>query len=123
MRKAVLAVLALAAFVVSTGTAEAQQAGNQVTLSAQVIDFACKVAGDMSGPEHRMCTQACADQGVPLALLGSDGHIYVPIGEGMPSGSQNSRLRDYAEQQVTVVGRVIERGGVRGIMIQEIRRS
>lgn len=67
-----------------------------------------------------MCTQVCADNGVPLALLGSDRRIYLPVSMGMPGSSENARLREFAEEQVTVTGRIIQRDGIDGIVTDQV---
>jgi hypothetical protein len=125
MSKVVKSLLTLAALTLAvSGGLEAQQAtGESVTITAQVIDLSCKVAHDLSGAEHRMCSQVCSDRGVPLALLGSDGQIYVPVSEAMPGSSENAQLREYAEETVTVTGRVVQRGGLNGFVIESVRRG
>ncbi len=107
----------------ATGTIQAQQAQpREVTLTANVIDLSCKVVHSLEGPDHRMCAQVCADQGIPLALLGSDGQIYLPVTLAMPGHGDNERLKPFAEQTVRVKGKVIERGGMKSIIIEEIER-
>jgi hypothetical protein len=125
MSKVFKSLLTLAALTLAvSGGLEAQQAtGESVTITAQVIDLSCKVAHDLSGAEHRMCSQVCSDRGVPLALLGSDGQIYVPVSEAMPGSSENAQLREYAEETVTVTGRVVQRGGLNGFVIESVRRG
>ena len=70
-----------------------------------------------------MCAQVCADAGVPLAILGSDGKLYIPTTSGMPGTNQNERLREFAEQEVRVSGMVHEAGGARAIKIERIART
>jgi hypothetical protein len=125
MSKVVKSLLTLAAltFAVSGGLEAQQATGESVTITAQVIDLSCKVAHDLSGAEHRMCSHVCSDRGVPLALLGSDGQIYVPVSEAMPGSSENAQLREYAEETVTVTGRVVQRGGLNGFVIESVRRG
>jgi hypothetical protein len=125
MSKVVKSLLTIAALTLAvSGGLEAQQAaGESVTITAQVIDLSCKVAHDLSGAEHRMCSHVCSDRGVPLALLGSDGQIYVPVSEAMPGSSENAQLREYAEETVTVTGRVVQRGGLNGFVIESVRRG
>jgi hypothetical protein len=40
---------------------------------------------------------------VPLAILGRDGNIYIPV-SSKPGDPQNSRLLEFAEARVTVKG-------------------
>lgn len=92
------------------------------TLRGQVIDLSCKVVHDLSGEDHRMCAQVCADQGVPLAILGEDGNIYLPVSMEMPSSGDelNELLRPHAERNVVIEGQVIQRAGTRGIVIESV---
>lgn len=120
----VAAVLALAL----PSLAQAQMMGNapegkEATIYGTVIDVSCKFRHGLSGAEHRMCAQVCADKGVPLAILTNDGKLYVPVSQGMPGGNESERLKDFAEQQVTVKGTVFEAGGARAIQIESIQRS
>jgi len=70
-------------------------AGNEVTITGQVIDLNCHTTNGASGP--------CAKAGVPLGILASDSTIYVPV-SSKPGDPQNSKLEKYAEGKVTVTG-------------------
>ncbi|MGH7630157.1 MAG: hypothetical protein ACREOF_12415, partial [Gemmatimonadales bacterium] len=50
----------------------------QATVTGTVVDVSCKFGQGLAGAEHRMCAQVCADKGIPLAILGDDGRLYVP---------------------------------------------
>ena len=50
-------------------------AGRDVTVTGMVVDVSCKFGQGLSGADHRMCAQVCADKGIPLAILGDDGKI------------------------------------------------
>ena len=74
-------------------------AGNEVTITGQVIDLNCHTTNGASGPSHKACALACAKAGVPLGILASDSTIYVPV-SSKPGDPQNSKL----EGKVTVTG-------------------
>jgi hypothetical protein len=124
---AVAAALSLAA----VGTAVAQQGmagmqhpkGTQRTITGTVVDLSCKFGQGLGGDSHRMCAQVCADKGIPLAILGSDGKLYLPTSAAMPGDGQNDRLKDFAEQQVTVTGLVFPAAGANAIQIASIQRK
>ena len=78
-------------------------AGNEVTITGQVIDLNCHTMNGASGPSHKACALACAKAGVPLGILASDSTIYVPV-SSKPGDPQNSKLEKYAEGKVTVTG-------------------
>ncbi len=93
------------------------------TITGTVVDLSCKFGHGLTGADHRMCAQVCADKGIPLAILGSDGQLYLPITADMPGSSSNDQLKEYAEQEVTVTGKVFSAGGASAIRIDEIKKS
>ena len=73
-----------------------------------------------------MCAQVCADAGLPLAILGNDGKLYMVVGGGMPGqpvAEHNKGLKQYAEQEVVVRGKAFEAGGAFALTIESIRGS
>lgn len=123
MRHRILGLVAVAALGLAV-PARAQEhgaapAGRQATITGTVVDVSCLVGSGATGDGHRQCAQVCADAGLPLAILGSDGNIYMPLASA-PGQGQNARLRAHAEHQVRVTGTVFERNGTRGIKIDTI---
>jgi type 1 fimbria pilin len=98
---ATTAVLALCALPLAA-QGHAAMAGNEMTITGQVIDLNCNTTNGASGPSHKACAQACAKAGVPLGIL-SEGTIYVPV-SSKPGDPQNSKLEQYAEAKVKVTG-------------------
>lgn len=94
--------------------------GKQVSITGTVIDISCKFGQGLSGESHRMCTQVCADNGLPLAILGSDGKLYIPTTPEMPGKGQDDKLKPFAEQQVKVTGKVFAASGAQAIQIASI---
>jgi hypothetical protein len=97
--------------------------GSQRTISGTVVDLSCKFGQGLSGDSHRQCAQICADKGIPLAILGKDGKLYIPTSTAMPGEGQNERLKEFAEQQVTVTGTVFPAAGANAIQIASIERK
>lgn len=81
----------------------AAAAGNEMTMTGQVVDLNCFTTNGASGAAHKGCAQACAKAGVPLGILASDGTIYVPV-SSKPGDPQNSKLDKFIEGKVTVTG-------------------
>jgi type 1 fimbria pilin len=104
MLKRILATTAVLAFCALPLAAQghAATAGNEMTITGQVIDLNCNTTNGASGPSHKACAQACAKAGVPLGIL-SEGTIYVPV-SSKPGDPQNSKLEQYAEGKVKVTG-------------------
>jgi len=94
--------------------------GRTATITGTVVDVSCKFGQGLSGAEHKMCAEICADRGLPLAILTDDGKLYVPTSAGMPGDGQNARLKPFAEQRVTVSGKVFAAGGASAIQITNI---
>ena len=129
MKRIITAAGAVAALTLFAVPAQAQEMmgakpeGHQMTITGTVVDISCKFGFGLTGDGHRMCAQVCADKGIPLAILGSDGTLYIPTSTDMPGGNQNERLKEFAEQEVRVTGTVFEAGGARAIQIERISRS
>jgi hypothetical protein len=98
---AVLAAFALPLPLAAQGHAAA--AGKEMTLTGQVIDLNCYTTNGASGSGHKACAQACAKAGVPYAILGSDGNVYMVV-SSKPGDPQNSKLEQYAEEKVKLKG-------------------
>ena len=122
MYKLAMTTLALGILVLSAQPASAQQAaeGRTVSFTASVVDLSCNTVYGAAGAEHRMCSQMCFDQGIPLALLSEDGTLYLPVTMAMGTERGDKDLRGHAEHTVNVTGRVIERGGLNTILIESI---
>ena len=105
MMKRILATTAVLAFCALPLAAQghATTAGDEMTITAQVVDLNCNTTNGASGAGHKACAQACAKAGVPLGLLSSDGTMYVPV-SSKPGDPQNSKLTPFAESKVKVTG-------------------
>ena len=68
--------------------AHAMTAGDEMTITGQVVDLNCNTTNGASGAGHKACAQACAKAGVPLGVLSSDGTIYLPV-SSKPGDAQN----------------------------------
>lgn len=99
----------------------AEPKGTEKTVTGTVIDVSCKFRHGLSGKDHTMCAQVCADKGIPLAILGDDGKLYIPVSAGMPGEGSNELLKPHAEQKVTVKGTVFAAGGANAIQIASVQ--
>lgn len=125
-------ILAVAAvFVVGASAPRAAQGQTQggtpksreATITGTVVDVSCKFGQGLSGADHKMCAEVCSDRGIPLAILGTDGKLYVPTSASMPGDAQNSRLKPFAEQKVKVSGKVFAAAGANAIQIATIESA
>ena len=128
MKHRVLAGAVIVAAMAFAAPAQAQQGmpmphpapTRAVTLTGEVIDLSCRLGQGLGGADHKMCAEVCSDRGIPLAILGNDGNVYMPISTGMPGDAQNGRLKPFAEQRVRVTGRVVNQHGQRAIFIDSV---
>jgi hypothetical protein len=124
IRRIAYGALAVTCLAVAAAPASAQAPqmapAQDVVLTATVVDTSCRLVYGLTGEMHRECSQVCADRGITLALLASDGTLYIPVSQAMPGESANAMLRPHAEHQVTVRGKRIERGGVNSIIIESV---
>jgi len=120
MLKQTLAAVTVLAFATAPLVGQAQRsAGTETTITGQVIDLNCHTTQGASGAGHKSCAQACAKAGVALAILGSDGTVYVPV-SAKPGDPQNSKLVPFAEEKVKVTGTARFAEGLHTIEITSI---
>ncbi|HXM39437.1 MAG TPA: hypothetical protein VN908_12360 [Gemmatimonadales bacterium] len=97
-------------------------AGESVTITGRVVDVSCFLALGRSGTEHKQCATACGRSGVPLAILGTDGTLYMPV-SAKPADAQNPRLTPFAEAPVKVTGTHRMHAGMHTIEIKTIEAA
>jgi len=114
MRKLAVPALVLMA-ILATG-----EIGRSMTLRGYVLDSACAFTKSLKKPISAECAIACAKAGSPLVILTTSATIYWPIADTTPSSGQNDRLLEYAGKQVTVTGKVFQRGGSTAIVISKV---
>jgi len=81
----------------------------EVTVTGEVLDMACYLDHGASGAKHAGCAQKCISSGLPVGLKGTDGKVYLLIGEHMPA---NEELAKHAAETITVHGKLAERDGI-----------
>jgi len=93
------------------------------TVTGTVVAVSGRFAQGLSGPATRMCAGVGAARGIRLAFLADDGTLYLPTSAAMPGDGQNPRLKPFAEQRVTISGKVFDAGGAKAIQIASIRKA
>ena len=96
------------------------QTAKTTTVKGYVLDSACAFTKGLKKPISSDCAKECAKAGSPLVVLAPSGTIYWPIADTTPSAGQNDKLLPFAGQQVTVTGKVFQRGGSTAIAINKI---
>jgi len=116
---AAMAVLTFLGLPLAAQGQPAAGSGNEMEITGQVIDVNCHTTMGASGPSHKQCAQACAKAGVALAILGSDGTVYIPV-SAKAGDAQNSRLIEFAEAKVKVKGTHRFANGLHTIEIKSV---
>ncbi len=104
----------------------AEEAGTPVdTVSGWVVDANGWLDKGFIGVKHEQSAVTAADLGAPLVILTDRGSVVYPVTLTSPSGPMmdNARLIPFAEQRVTVTGKVIRRGKERGIVIETVAKA
>lgn len=90
-----------------------------VTIKGHVIDIVCYTRHSAIGAKHLKCATTCANTGIPMGILEDDtNEIYLvfPPGHTNP----NDQVMAYLEKDVTVIGTVHRKGGLKGVTISSI---
>jgi hypothetical protein len=98
----------------------AEQTAKTTIVKGYVLDSACAFTKGLKKPISSECAVACAKAGSPLVILAPSGTIYWPIADTTPSSGQNDKLLPYAGKEVTVSGKVFQRGGSSAIVISKV---
>lgn len=95
------------------------EASQEDTLTGEVVDVFCYLdhAEEGLGKKHASCAKKCIKGGLPVAIKVGDQLYLASMTEHVPA---NEALADYAGQQVTVHGEIMERDGQKFIAISQI---
>ena len=93
----------------------ADAASKEVT--GEVVDMMCYVDHNAVGEKHgQSCGAKCIKNGGPVGIV-SEGKAYLVVGEHKPI---NDQLAEYCGKNITVKGKLAERGGIAMIENVEI---
>lgn len=99
--------------------AHEHQGGKAVQITGLVVDTACFVGHDSSGPKHAKCAGTCARAGNALAIYDEAAKtLYLPV--SLDHKNPNAKLMEFIEKKVKVSGRVMEKAGLKGIAIENV---
>ena len=108
----------LTSFVVISGmtvlAAQDKKASDKASITGEVVDTACYMTKGEKGEKHKACAISCAKRGNTLGILedGTD-KLFISL-------KPNEDLLAHVAETVTVMGTVVEKGGVRGIVISKV---
>ena len=95
------------------------ETGTNITIIGEPIDPACYLTMGSKGIDHKACAEACNKAGQSLAILANDGALFFAI-EGAPGTSPDSMLVPFIGTKVKVTGKVFEKGGAKGIVVEKV---
>lgn len=115
---------ALAFLIVALSAAPARaQDGQRVTITGEISDTWCTISGLMfaRGTAHHQCAIWCALGGIPVSIRDPAGnlHLILKIGDDDESAA-NPRVARMATHEVTVDGELLERDGVKYLLVDRI---
>ncbi len=88
-----------------------------MTLKGEVVDLQCYMVHpeNSTGPRHAKCAQACMKQGLPVGFLTTDGKLYLLLGPG--HGSVTEQLMEKVGSEVSLKGKLVEQKGMLGFQL------
>ena len=93
--------------------------GRSTTIVGHVVDTACYLTHGAQGEKHI----ECAKEGIPLAILDKDsGTLYLPLASKHHKHA-NAELMPFIEKSVKVKGVVMERNGMKAVLIEKIEAA
>jgi hypothetical protein len=109
--------LAVAPLAIAQEHAHSADAGASKEVTGEVVDMMCYVDHNAVGETHgRSCGAKCIKSGGPVGIV-SDGKAYLVVGEHKP---MNDQLAEYCGKNITLKGKLAERGGIAIIENAEI---
>ena len=93
------------------------------TIVGRVVDTACYLTHSAQGEKHIQCATECAKEGIPLAILDEDSStLYLPLASKHHKHA-NAELMPFIEKSVKVKGVVMERNGMKAVLIEKIEAA
>jgi hypothetical protein len=112
-----IAALAASPLAIAQEHEQGPEAGASKEATGEVVDMMCYVDHNAVGEKHgQSCGAKCIRSGGPVGIL-SEGKAYLVVGEHKP---MNDQLADLCGKNVTVKGKLAERGGIAMIENAEI---
>jgi hypothetical protein len=103
--------------------AAAPAQAKRVQVTGEVIETWCSVSAIMYayGTAHHQCAVWCTAGGIPVGLKDKDGAYYMILRiEEDDSNVANPRLATFISHDVTVDGDLIERDGVKYLLVTKV---
>jgi hypothetical protein len=99
----------------------ARSESDVVVVRGEVVETACYVMGDRRGEAHRECGIACARAGQPLGILDEKTRTLLFLVLDRRTHEPPNPLLEHVAARVEVRGRRVERGGITGIVVEQVK--
>ena len=112
-----------AGLVLAAASSAAGAAGRRVQVQGEIVDTFCSVTGIMfsAGTAHHQCATWCAAGGIPVSIKDKAGAYYMVLKiEEDDVSVANPRLLTIQTHEVTVDGELIERDGVKYLLVSKV---
>ena len=96
------------------------KAHKATVLTGEVVDTGCYLGHAARGEKHVECATKCINGGMPMGLLTKAGTLYLLTLNHDNADPYNS-LKGMAGKTVSVKGAVMEKGGMKGIDVAEVK--
>jgi hypothetical protein len=107
------AALAISPLAVAQEHEHGKDAAASKEVTGEVVDMMCYIDHNAVGEKHgQSCGAKCIKSGGPAGIV-SEGKAYLVVGEHKPI---NDQLAEYCGKNITVKGKIAERGGI--VMIE-----
>lgn len=111
------AALAISPLAVGQEHEHGKDAAASKEVTGEVVDMMCYIDHNAVGEKHgQSCGAKCIKSGGPAGIV-SEGKAYLVVGEHKPI---NDQLAEYCGKNITVKGKIAERGGIAMIENAEI---
>jgi hypothetical protein len=104
----------------------AQAATATTSVTGEVVDLACYLAHNLTGPNHAACAVSCATGGAPLGILDrQSGKAYLIVLDhdklmGAKTNQILAMFKPYIAKNVTAKGKVVQRSGLTGFVVTSV---
>jgi hypothetical protein len=90
------------------------------TLRGEIVDTGCYISHGAVGEKHKSCAAKCLAAGQPMALLTSDGVLYL-LTQNHKNADPFNKCKAWAATTVEITGPTFERSGMKSIEVDEAK--
>jgi len=121
MRQSAFPGLMVAAWLLAVPGWCGEPAAAEVDVTGEIVDLHCYLTRGARGAAHAGCANACLGRGVTPALLAKDGRLLMLLGER--PFPVKEMIAGLAGEDVTVTGAMVQRDGVRALLVKSVRKA